>query len=116
MMGLIRGELMDLVDGNIIESIFALYRSVPKVREVPKVIEKVTAERTTVPHHVILQQKSASVHPISKVEVVKDTYGVKLVDEIGVNLIQEKPVRTVDTIEKPLLYTQTKNRPVNSLI
>ena len=48
---------MGLVDEDTIESILALYRSVPKVRDVPKIVEKVAVETAQYPHHIILEQK-----------------------------------------------------------
>lgn len=39
-----------------------------------------------------------------------------MTEEVAVDLIHEKPVRTVDTIEKPMIYTKTRDVPVNKLI
>ena len=107
---------MGLVDEDTIESILALYRSVPKVRDVPKIVEKVAVETAQYPHHIILEQKQEKVHPLNKVEVVKDTFGVPLNNEIAVNLVNEVPIKYTDHIEKPLIYTNTRDRPVNTLV
>jgi hypothetical protein len=65
--GMIHGELEGIVDAGMIDSILAMYRSVPKTRDVPKIIEKVAVETYERPNHIILDNKSATVQPLNKV-------------------------------------------------
>lgn len=111
--GMVRGELLDMVE---IEDILAIFRPVPRVVEVPKFIEKVVSNLVTIPETIVLNQKTASITPISKTEVVQDKYGVPIRHEIPIPVNREVPIKAVDHIEKPLIYTQHHEIPVNQVI
>jgi hypothetical protein len=50
---MIRAEIMDLVD---VDDILKVYRAVPKIVEVPKIIEKVVDNIVRVPEKYVLNQ------------------------------------------------------------
>ena len=72
---MIRAEIMDLVD---VDAVIALFRPVPKVMEVPKFIEKVVDNIVTIPQKYVMEEKTATIEPITKHEVVRDTFGIPL--------------------------------------
>lgn len=61
-----------------IESLLSLYRCAPKTRDVPKIIEKVSVETHERPNHIILDNQTATVQEIKKMEVLKDHYGIRI--------------------------------------
>ena len=92
-MGMIRAEIMDLVD---IDAILGLFRSAPRVMEVPKYVEKVVDNVVTIPQSVVLDNRTASVASISKTEVVKDRFSLPLRQDHPVEMIREVPVVAMD--------------------
>ena len=54
---------MDAVD---LEAILALFRPVPRVVEVPKLVEKVVDNIVTIPERFVLNQKTAEVVPMTR--------------------------------------------------
>jgi hypothetical protein len=78
---MIKAELGELVD---IEDILALFRSVPKVVEVPKYVEKVVDSIVTIPERYVVREKTAEIFPLNKTEVVHDKVGVPIKQEIPV--------------------------------
>jgi|JI6StandDraft_1071083.scaffolds.fasta_scaffold877244_1 hypothetical protein len=66
---------MDVVD---VEEILRMYRVVPKIVEVEKVVEQVVEKIVPVPHYVTVQVNNTEVVPVNTVQVVKDTVNVPL--------------------------------------
>jgi len=116
MVNLINSQLSGIIDIDTIEHLLSMYRCAPKTRDVPKVIEKVVVEHCERPNHIVLENKTASVVPVKSVEVLKDSYGVRICEEVPIGLTREKAIICTDTIEKPIKYTNVVDRPVNTLI
>lgn len=55
-----------------------MYRVVPKIVEVEKVVEQVVEKIVPVPHYVTVQVNNTDVVPVNTVQVVKDTVNVPL--------------------------------------
>jgi hypothetical protein len=86
------------------------------VIEVPKFVEKVVDNIVTIPERYILKEKTTEVMPLSKTEVVHDKFGVAIRHDRPVEMLREVAVKHVDHIEKPLIYTQHNQVPVNQVI
>ena len=66
---------MDIVD---VEDVLRIYRTVPKIVEVEKVVEQVVEKIVPVPHYVTVQTTKTDVVPVRTVEVVNNTVNVPL--------------------------------------
>jgi hypothetical protein len=66
---------MDVVD---VEEILRVYRTVPKIVEVEKVVEQVVEKIVPVPHYVAVERTHTDIVPVRTVEVVRDTVNVPL--------------------------------------
>lgn len=86
---MIRQEIADLVD---VEDILRVYRVVPKIVEVEKVVEQVVEKIVPVPHFITLERNTIEPVPIRKVEVVQNTVNVPMEIPRVHPLIQEKLV------------------------
>ena len=64
---------MDLVD---LEDILAIFRPLPRIVEVPKIIEKTVESVVTLPHIVDLESKTTDVIGLKKHTIAKDQKGV----------------------------------------
>lgn len=73
--GMIRAEIMDVVD---VDDILKVYRVVPKIVEVEKVVEQVVEKIVPVPHFVTIERNITQPIPVNTVSVVKDTVNIPL--------------------------------------
>ena len=72
---MIRQEIVDVID---VDDILRVYRVVPKIVEVEKVVEQVVERIVPVPHYVTVSLNKTEVVPVNTVQVVKDTVNVPL--------------------------------------
>ena len=82
---MVRSEVMDLVD---LDDILAVFRPLPKIVEVPKVVEKVVESIVPIPHRFELHHKTADVTGLQKQVIAQDSIGVPMDSQYGVPLIQ----------------------------
>lgn len=72
---MIRQEVMDFVD---VEDILKVYRVVPKIVEVERVVEQLVEKIVPVPHFVTIENTKTDIVPLNKIQVVKDTVNVPI--------------------------------------
>lgn len=72
---MIRQEIMDFVD---VEDILKVYRVVPKIVEVERVVEQLVEKIVPVPHFVTIENTKTDIVPLNKIQVVKDTVNVPI--------------------------------------
>lgn len=72
---MIRQEIMDVVD---VDDILRVYRVVPKIVEVERVVEQTVEKIVPVPHFVTIESTKTDVVPLNRVQVVKDTVNVPI--------------------------------------
>lgn len=99
---MVRSEVMDLVD---LDDLLAVFRPLPKIVEVPKVIEKVVESIVPIPHRFELHHKTADVTGLQKQVIAQDSVGVPLYDQYGVRMDQEVAVELNNYAEKIVNYT-----------
>ena len=73
--GMIRAEIMDVVD---VDDILRVYRTVPKIVEVERVKEQIIEKIVPVPHFVTITNNQTDIVPVNTVQVVRDTVNVPL--------------------------------------
>ena len=94
---------MDLVD---LDDILSVFRPLPRIIEVPKVIEKVVESIVPIPHRFELHHRTADVTGLQKQVIAQDSFGVPLEGQYGVPMIQEVAVPLENYTEKIIKYTQ----------
>ena len=72
---MIRQEIMDFVD---VEDILKVYRVVPKIVEVERVVEQLVEKIVPVPHFVTIENTKTDIAPLNKIQVMKDTVNVPI--------------------------------------
>lgn len=100
--GMIRKEVLDLVD---VDDILKVYRTVPKIVEVEKVIEQVVEKIVQVPHFVTIENTRNEIIPLNKAQVYNNTVNVPLQVPKYETLIQEKLVLAPEMHEKVVVST-----------
>lgn len=87
--GMIRNEIMDVVN---VDDILRVYRSAPKVVEVEKVVEKVVDNIVRVPEKYALNQLETKTQQLQKPFIATDEKALFLQYQQGVPLYREKAV------------------------
>lgn len=105
--GMIRAEIMDLVD---VDDILKVYRAVPKIVEVPKFIEKVVDNIVRVPEKYTLNQMQSEVVSLQKPFMALDEKALIVAAEKSVPLYREKPVELRSHTEKVVSHPELKER------
>lgn len=111
--GMIKTETLNIDSA---DDILKLYRSNPKVVEVPKVIEKVVDNLVRLPEKYTTNQVTATCHPINKVSVAKDEYAVTKRHEVPVPIVEQRAVTKTDYVEKAVLMKTVEEVPFTNLI
>ena len=62
--GMIRQQIMDVVD---VDDILRVYRVVPKIVEVQKIVEQTVEKLVPVPHFVTIESRHTDVVPVKQV-------------------------------------------------
>ena len=90
--GMIRAEIMDIVD---VDDILKVYRAVPKIVEVPKVVEKVVDNIVRVPEKYTLNQLESQAIPLQKPQIAVDEKALIVQHSQPVPLYRDKPVELI---------------------
>ena len=88
--GMIRQEIMDVVD---IDDILKIYRVVPKIVEVEKVIERIVERIVEVPRMIAVESTSAVPVETRRVEVVENTRNVPVQIQLPVPIYEQVIVK-----------------------
>lgn len=110
---MVRSEVMDLVD---LDDILAVFRPLPRIVEVPKVVEKVVESIVPIPHRFELHHKTADVTGLQKQVIAQDSIGVPMESQYGVPMIQEVAVPIDNYVEKIVKHTQKEEIPFTTTV
>jgi hypothetical protein len=105
--GMIRAEIMDVVD---VEDILKVYRAVPKIVEVPKVVEKVVDNIVRVPEKYSLNQLQSEAVPLQKPFMAVDEKALIVQSHQPVPLYREKAVEMMSHTEKVVSHPEISER------
>ena len=110
--GMIRAEIMDVVD---VDDILKVYRVVPKIVEVERVVQQVVEKIVPVPHFVTIERNVTQPIPVNTVSVVKDTVNVPLQVPKVETLVREKLVLGIQFDQRVVLQPNIEQHPYETL-
>jgi hypothetical protein len=103
--GMIRAEIMDIVD---VDDILKVYRAVPKIVEVERVVEKVVDNIVRIPEKYTLNQLQTEVIALQKPQMAVDEKALIVQSHQPVPLYREKAVElkshTQDVVSHPEVH------------
>ena len=109
---MIRQEIMDVVD---VEDILKIYRVVPKIVEVEKVVEKVIEKIVEVPKMIPVESTSSFPVETKRVEVVENVRNVPIEVQVPVPITEQKVVKVPEYIEKAVESTRLQEQYIESV-